>query len=193
MPRKITRAEQEAQRVLQQAKVEFEALEEPWQGYQVDVEMVAALLFDLGVQYVPDLRVGEREYAAFLDAERRLVAIEANHHEHRRRFSLAHEIGHFVLHYLPRVTLQSHFRCSPEDMEVDGPPAATADRAQHLRQEWEANLFAGELLMPEKPLLAMYRVTGGKISRLARHFNVSPQAMEIRLKRLPLPFRPVYR
>lgn len=187
--RQLTRAEQEAQRVLQRARAEFQALEEPWHAYLLDVELVASLLFSLGVEKVPELRVGEREYAAFLEAGQGLIVVEATHHEHRRRFSVAHEVGHFVLHYLPK-TGGDTYRCTPEDMERGSAPGGAGAGAAHLRQEWEANLFAAELLMPEQPLLAMYRVVGGSVSRLAKHFCVSPQAMEIRLKRFHLPFRP---
>jgi Zn-dependent peptidase ImmA (M78 family) len=67
------------------------------------------------------------------------------------------------------------------------PPGRSRDpRLLHLQREYEANLFASELLMPEQPVRAMYRVTGGKLFALARHFDVSAQAMEIRLERLGL-------
>jgi len=172
-----------AQQVLARARLEFDRLDETWNDYTVDVELLATLLFELGVQHVPDLIVGERQYSAFLAGASRLIVVEANDHEHRRRFSIAHEIGHFVLH------LQDHpelFLCSQEDMELQTP-----DEGQHRRQEWEANLFAGELLMPEQPLIAMFRATGGRLSSLARHFRVSPKALEIRLDRIKrLPFSP---
>ncbi len=179
-----TRAELEARRVLQEARVELESLGERWDGYVIDVELIATLSFSLGVQKVPDLRVGEREYAAFLNGDARLVAVEAQHHEHRQRFSIAHEIGHFVLHYLPAPAERSLFVCSTADMEVNDGQALS----RHLRREWEANLFAGELLMPEQAVVAMYRVIGGSVFRLAKHFKVSSKAMEIRLSRLRLPF-----
>jgi len=174
--------ELEAQQVLAQAKLEFESLGETWQDYTVDVELLATLLFELGVQQVPDLVVGDRHYSAFLAAASGLIVVEANDHEHRRRFSIAHEIGHFVLHIEEQGNL---FLCSQEDMEQDRPR-----ETEHQRQEWEANLFAGELLMPEQPLLAMFRATGGRLGSLARHFKVSQSALEIRLRRLRLPFSP---
>lgn len=189
MERRLTGAEREAQRVLREARDEFVALEEPWHAYLLDVELVASLRFNLGVEKVPDLRVGDREYAAFLEASQGLIVVEATHHEHRRHFSVAHEVGHFVLHYLPKAGGDT-YRCTPEDMERGSEPSGTGAAAVHGRQEWEANLFAAELLMPEQSLLAMYRVVGGSVSRLAKHFCVSPQAMEIRLKRFTLPFRP---
>lgn len=180
------RPEQEARRVLREARAEFESLGEAWDSYAVDVELVGTLLFSLGVQRVPDLRVGRREYAAFLNGDARLVAVESNHHEHRQRFSIAHEVGHFVLHYQAGGG-SSLFACSSADMEVGG-PGLTRSTTEHLRREWEANRFAAELLMPEASVLAMYRVTGGNRIRMARHFRVSVRAMEIRLDQIPLPF-----
>ena len=64
---------------------------------------------------------------------------------------------------------------------------------RHVRQELEANLFAGDLLMPETSVRAMHKVTGGFVLKMARHFRVSPRAMEIRLERLQLPYTPVLR
>lgn len=188
MPALRSPAEAHAAEVLGRAKREFAALGEPWDAYHVDVELLAAILFDLGVQQVPDLRVGEREYAGFLDGDAGLVVVEETHHEHRRRFSIAHEVGHYVLHYLPRTAPVGVFACTSRDMETDSVPIGeTAARLLHYRREVEANLFAGELLMPEPSVRAMYKVTGGQVLRLARHFNVSPRAMEIRLGRLGLP------
>lgn len=187
----LSQAEAEAQRVLQEARREFQALNETFDPYQVDVELLAAVLFDLGVQRVPDLRVGQREYAGFLDAGSRLIAVEGEHHEHRQRFSIAHEVGHFVLHYLPRPAPGEVFACTSSDMETNNMPAgADAARLKHIRQEIEANQFAGELLMPEPSVRAMHKVTGGRLFQLARHFRVSAKAMEIRLERLQLPFTP---
>lgn len=194
MAGQLSRAEGEARRVLAAAQSEFAVLGEPWHGYHVDVELLGTLLFELGIQRVPNLRAGDREYAAFLNGDARLIAVEETHHKHRQRFSIAHEIGHFVLHYQPRPADGGLFFCSSSDMEVElhslsGRPDGSR-RLQHLQREAEANTFAGELLMPEQPVLAMFRVTGGRIWALARHFEVSPKAMELRLARLALPFAP---
>lgn len=193
MDRPRRRAEQESERVLERARTEFAALDEPWDNYLIDVELIATLLFDLGIQRVPDLRAGDRLYAGFLDADAKLIAIEATHHPHRQRFSIAHEIGHFVLHYLPTPASDGHFACTNSDMEVDGAPRSAGSRLRHFQQEAEANRFAGSLLMPARSVEAMCRATGGRIPTLAKHFNVSPKAMEIRLDQLGLPYTPINR
>lgn len=187
------RALLEAERVLQQARTEFTLLEEPWDSYQIDIDLLATILFGLGVQRVADLRVGDREYAGILDARARLVAVEEQHHAHRQRFSVAHEVGHFVLHFDPKRDKEGLFACTTGDMEVSAAPRGLHARAVHLQQEAEANLFAAALLMPESSVKAMHKVTGGRVLTLAKHFNVSPKAMEIRLAQLHLPYTPVHR
>jgi Zn-dependent peptidase ImmA (M78 family) len=186
MDRQQVRPELEAERVLEQARSEYGALGEEWNNYQIDVDLLGTLLFDLGIQRVADLRVGERSYAGFLDPKARLIGIEMNHHEHRQRFSIAHEIGHYVLH-APQAELGGLFACTSGDMEISR--FSNGRRSLHQRQEYEANQFASALLMPHSFVQAMYKVTGGRLMPLAKHFKVSAKAMEIRLERLHLPLR----
>jgi Zn-dependent peptidase ImmA (M78 family) len=172
--------EEEAVRILQEARREYAGLGETWSWYPIDVELIGSLLFDLAVQRVADLKVGSKAYAAVLTAPAQLIAVEAHDHEHRQRFSVAHEIGHFTLHFMkdPRLKL---FACSDADMQVQA-----VSPGLHAKREWEANLFAAELLMPAEQVQVMFRVVKGSLFKLSRHFKVSPQAMEIRLKSLEL-------
>jgi predicted transcriptional regulator len=87
----------------------------------------------------------------------------------RRRFTIAHEIGHFVLH--PE-------RCRPER----GGAVNEAGRMQ----EREADAFAAELLMPEHLVRDAVRVHGVDDARLAHRFQVSRKAMQTRLCHLGL-------
>jgi predicted transcriptional regulator len=180
-----TRAERAAAAVLAAAKKEFTSLEEPWDSYVIDVELIATLLYSLGVQRVRDLRIGQRAYAGLLDGQARLIAVEGLDATVRQRFSIAHELGHFVLHYLPQPSGRGLFTCTAQDMAVT---SADLERL-HLRQELEANQFAAALLMPEAAVRAMHQVVGGRLFALSRHFQVSHQAMEIRLNRIGLPVR----
>lgn len=170
--------EENAALLLQRAHQEYTDLGETWSWYPVDVELVGSLLFDLAVERVPDLRVGAKSYAGILTAPARLIAVESNDHEHRQRFSIAHEIGHFSLHFLTDSQLEL-FACSDADMQVQ-----RASAGLHSRREWEANLFASELLMPAEQVHTMHRVVKGSLFKLSRHFRVSTQAMEIRLRSL---------
>lgn len=59
----------------------------------------------------------------------------------RARFTIAHELGHFLLER-HEVSRETGFRCTPRDMRE------TREGRRELRQEAEANRFAIELLAP---------------------------------------------
>lgn len=114
-----------------------------------------------------------------------VMVVNAHHHTHRQRFTIAHEIGHHRLHdsdaYLDgNATLR--FR--------DGISATGTDR-----EEREANAFAASLLMPSTWVHDRFLqlVKSGRridedeaITRLAHQFNVSEPAMRFRLVNLGL-------
>lgn len=89
--------------------------------------------------------------------------------ERRRRFTIAHEIGHFVLH--------------PERRR---PERRGGVNAAWEGQEREADRFAAELLMPEPLVREAVAQHGPDAARLADRFEVSRQAMEVRLRTLGL-------
>ncbi|MEW6636047.1 MAG: ImmA/IrrE family metallo-endopeptidase [Actinomycetota bacterium] len=115
--------------------------------------------------------------------ERGIILVNGAHHPNRQRFSIAHELGHYLLH--------------PDDgsIFVDRSPVFFRNRASSSGIRWqeiEANAFAAELLMPEEELDA--QLNGRPIDafdevsvrRLAARFGVSAQALTIRLTRLDL-------
>lgn len=96
--------------------------------------------------------------------------VNARHHPHRRRFSLAHELGHILLNH------------AMEDLDevpsIDAPPESMRHYAAGDPLEKEANIFASELLMPVALLKKEY-AKGADIEKLAGVFLVSTQAMTI--------------
>lgn len=92
----------------------------------------------------------------------------------RDRFTIAHEIGHYVLHYFLR--LQSG--------EPETP--AWASRYGSDRVEWEANWFAAAFLMPREAFVAAFKRLDGDIDAVAREFEVSTLAAKLRAKGLGL-------
>ncbi len=86
-------------------------------------------------------------------------------------FTLAHEIGHFILH-----KGSTSFRVDLQDYSEAGDPQ---------NQETEANFFAGTLLMPKDKLL---RAIGDakNLQEVADAFAVSKPAVVARLKWLHL-------
>ena len=107
-----------------------------------------------------------------LPDERRIVldAAEAAESPGRGRFTLAHEVGHWVCQVLEGRSEPVYCRA------VDaGRPARP-----HPPLEREANVFAAELLMPESLVVAEW-LRAASCAELARSFGVSENAMHWRL------------
>lgn len=88
----------------------------------------------------------------------------------RDQFTKAHELGHYFIHY--------------RHAELEG-PAAFGRGGQNLA-ETQANVFASSLLMPEREYRAAFGAVGAEWWVLARMFNVSPAAAEVRARVLNL-------
>ena len=84
----------------------------------------------------------------------------------RNRFSIAHEIGHYVLH--------SWFG-------ERAPLVARRHGDESNRAEWEASMFAAALLMPKEEFCKLHE-EGQTDLELSRNFWVSQAAVEIRRK-----------
>ncbi|SFD88084.1 ImmA/IrrE family metallo-endopeptidase [Blastococcus tunisiensis] len=100
------------------------------------------------------------------------IYIDRDQPPNRYRFSVAHELGHYVEHSErpgPAAEMDYVDRRSDEDR---GSP-----------EEVYANQFAGALLMPEKELRAE-RARGLNDVQLARLFGVSLSALQYRLQLL---------
>jgi hypothetical protein len=100
----------------------------------------------------------------------------------RHRFTIAHEIGHWVCHCLEgRATRLAPSFCRATDIAHD------VDR----RIEREANIFASELLMPEAAVRAAWDEIVAQshvdpVAATAARLDVSPSAMGWRLFNLGL-------
>lgn len=88
----------------------------------------------------------------------------------RDRFTLAHELGHYVIHYL--------------FTRKEG--RLMALRRGSDRIEWEANWFAAAFLMSREAFSSAYARHGANVDALASEFGVSASAAEIRVKALGL-------
>jgi hypothetical protein len=136
----------------------------------VPVEAIAEDLLGLRVEESRDI-----EYSGMLlPAERKILlnAAEAPRDEaplRRFRFTIAHEVGHWVCHVVGAERAEPVF-CRAKDISED------ADRDL----EREANVFAAELLMPE-PAVRVAWADLEDIAACAALFDVSPTAMHWRL------------
>ena len=96
----------------------------------------------------------------------------------RKRFTIAHEIGHFVLGHLKPG--------SPKFREYRDLSSNFSSRSANP-QEREANTFAAQLLMPAKTVkfvVAEKKITD--VDELAKVFGVSQVAMKYRLSNIGL-------
>jgi len=95
------------------------------------------------------------------------IFVNTNHHPNRRRFTIAHEIAHFVLH---------------RDLIGDG---ITDDKLYRSgmtnKVEAQANSFAADILMPRPQLRKDLEDPDASMEGLARKYGVSKAAMSIRL------------
>lgn len=114
--------------------------------------------------------------------KRGVIAVNSKHHVNRRRFSVAHEIAHFALEHEGTKFVDAAPVFFRDDTSGKGVSA----------QEIEANAFAAELLMPSDAIAERLRrrpidaFDDLAIQSLANYFEVSVQALTIRLVNLGL-------
>ncbi len=134
----------------------------------LDVEGVAEKL-GIRIEYVP--LKDDLSGILYKDKESNSWVLHVNkeHHPNRRRYTIAHELGHFCLH--------RHLKQYFEDKlffrggEPDKP-------------EWQANEFASAILMHEQKFRDMIRSGVRNVEGLAKKFQVSTLALRIRAKNL---------
>ena len=113
------------------------------------------------------------------------VFINKSHHPNRQRFTIAHEIGHYKLHFQSKERLfyDTKFSLYHRAKPTDNTTATTTPV-----EEKEANIFASHILMPDSMLKKVFlertNLFGDEsdISLLASLFQVSEIAMSIRLE-----------
>ena len=105
-----------------------------------------------------------------------LYVIRINRHEarERQRFTLAHEISHYLLH---RDIIDSLGEIEDNVLYRSGAPE---------QKEYEANRLAADLVMPHKAVQAVLEAmkplaSEEVIDQMAEAFQVSKAAMEVRL------------
>lgn len=102
--------------------------------------------------------------------------VNSLHHETRQRFTVAHEIGHFLLHQNDKSTFDSEEDWVKNRSLVD----FNGQNPEYERHESEANMFASELLMPSDVFNQMKLIKSE--AQLADFFGVSTAAISIRMK-----------
>ncbi len=149
----------------------------------VDVDWLAK---EQGALVVPEDLDSEVSGVLYREPGNLIIAVNRHHAPNRRRFTIAHELGHLLLHQ-GRPVIVDHVVRARINLRDHRSSLATE------REEIEANRFAAHLLMP--PGFVHYELDAAlrrgldeqaTIDRLARRFGVSTQAMEFRLTNLGL-------
>ncbi|RKF32293.1 hypothetical protein BCY89_13935 [Sphingobacterium siyangense] len=111
------------------------------------------------------------------------IGVNQGQHNVRRRFTIAHELGHFILHkdqgkmFMDKILFRKNSNQYSEKQE---------------QLEKEANNFAANILMPEKIVKKLFSESikdfydDLSIQKLAERFEVSASAMTYRLINLGL-------
>ena len=134
---------------------------------------------DITIRYAP--LEGELSGMAFIKDSAKVIAVNALHHPNRQRFTIAHELGHHVLH---RQALEKSVHVDKVILKRDILAAQGVDEF-----EIQANIFASELLMPQELIAAIVGTNvdlndENRLMDIARRFKVSIAALQLRLASL---------
>lgn len=103
-------------------------------------------------------------------------AAEAGRWDTRRRFTVGHEVGHYLIHRDGRPQIF----CRKVDIVEDEEPPRTGPAPKPI-PELEADAFAAALLMPEHLIRAEAARCGRDLEAMKDRFNCSHKAMKYRL------------
>jgi len=121
---------------------------------------------------------------------RAIIGVNKLHHQNRQRFTIAHELGHLLLHTRQEVYVDGRAEAGLTVSRRDEESGAGTNV-----EEIEANVFAAELLMPAAFLHADFAsystldlldedTLGDVLGDLAQKYKVSRQALTYRLVNL---------
>ncbi|WP_406364409.1 ImmA/IrrE family metallo-endopeptidase [Streptomyces sp. NBC_00645] len=131
----------------------------------------------LGVLIVPQEMPDDVSGMLLRRGDEQIIGVNQKHHENRRRFTVAHELGHLRLHRGRPLILDTDTRVNFRD---------TVSSMATDREEMEANRFAAALLAPE-PMVrraareADFRTAQELVHLMAERFRMSDMAMNYRL------------
>ncbi len=117
-------------------------------------------------------KIGEEDYK---------ISVQEADHYYRKRFTMAHELGHFLLHkdkIGDGINDTPAYRTSNTDDLFN-----TSITSDH---EAEANAFAAALLMPKEAIEHYFLEEGKTPKEMTVIFQVSEKALEIRIRNLAL-------
>lgn len=142
---------------------------------------------DVRIQPIDDDSVSG--FLARLPGRHAVIGVNATHSEKRRRFTIAHELGHFFLHGEQGQQEVHIDRTRQFAVKLRSAASSRGDDAEEI----EANQFAAELLMPTRFIERDFARHSfdlsdddETVSAMADQYGVSTQAMSYRLAYLGL-------
>lgn len=116
-----------------------------------------------------------------VNEEKYKISIQKKDHYYRKRFTMAHELGHFLLH---KDKIGDGVNDSPAYRTVDKDDLYNEQITEE--QETEANRFAANLLMPKEALEYYLNKENKSLDEMSIIFQVSQKALGIRAGNLGL-------
>lgn len=141
-------------------------------GVELPIDLAKILAYYQLDLFLTDF--ADKQVAGAYNRSEKSIYVHQDDHRNRMVFTIAHELGHHVLHE------------GSTDVETFYRWAADLIKSEDSVQETEANWFAASLLMPEIEVMKYFNETKGDISKLSIIFGVSNSAMYWRLKNLQL-------
>lgn len=163
-----------------------------WNGEElpVPVEKIVSNTFGLLIREVEDMTEApglEEERSTNVSGllltgpgEIWVNAAEARQWEGRKRFTICHELGHYVIH---QDSLEPTVFCRRIEVVDEAEPGPVADPRAEL--EREADAFAAALLMPAALVAARRVALDDDLAALCADFGASEKAMRYRLQAVP--------
>lgn len=155
-------------------------------GIAIDIEAILRDWYELDVAYIPGLELGGTRLLAAILPGLSLVLVEADAIDVRRRFSLAHELGHGKLQFNIRPGDRQNVDSDDQRFigcaETDIGDSSERSYSQH---EAAANKFAAGILMPKESVEHLWRSIRDPRA-CANALGVSRAAFQLRLRELYL-------
>jgi Zn-dependent peptidase ImmA (M78 family) len=135
-----------------------------------------------------DLKVGNLEEVSGLlvrTGDSAMIGVNVGHPEVRKRFTIAHEFGHYMLH----AGISAHY---DRDYRINFRSRKSSEATDV--EEIEANFFAASILMPKHFLdrdeAVMALDNDEEVAKLAKKYAVSRHAISLRLGNIYREHRP---
>lgn len=157
----------------------FQLIKKYWYRWPIDV---VAIIRDAGIEYVERPLAPNVSGSLEKIGDKFVITVNALDNALRRRFTAAHELGHYLYH-------QKLIGSGIKDSKLFRAEKGGAFSHPHIkqRQETEANQFAANLLMPQHLITALENEGVTDIARLADALEVSVAAMRVRKGLKPYP------